>query len=118
MAIVVENKKTFEKYILVGAGLGMFKATRPSYFGGNLFPHEEESVEQIVAVCNHAGEIHFLDKDLLKVIEIDSVKLIDMQEIFVSENKIENISISRCPGCNERISDTDSKCPYCELRLK
>ena len=118
MAIIVENINTFEKYILVGAGLGMFKATRPSYFGGNLFPHEEESVEQIVAVCNNEGDIHFIDKKLLRVVEVDSVKLVDMQESFKSENQIKKINMYRCPSCDGRVSDTDVECRYCELRLK
>ena len=118
MAIIVENINTFERYILVGAGLGMFKATRPSFFGGNLIPHEEESVEQIVAVCNNEGDIYFIDKKLLKVVEVDSIKLVDMQESFKSDNKIEEIKIFRCPGCDERVSDKDVECRYCKLRLK
>lgn len=118
LAIIVENINTYEKYILLGAGLGMFKATRPSYFGGNLFPHEEESMEQIVAVSNQAGDILFIDKNLVKIVEIDGMSLGDMEDVFLSENHIEESSLFKCPGCEKRVLDSDLECPNCGLRLR
>ncbi len=41
MATIVQHLDTYDKYILLGAGFGAYKATRPSFFGGNLFPNEE-----------------------------------------------------------------------------
>lgn len=114
MAIVVEHKKTYERFILLGAGLGMFKATRPSIFGGNLIPHEDEGIESIIAVCNNEGNIHFIDKKLLKVVEVDSISLDQLQDCFKVDEKHENMTIYRCPACNERVSKDDTECCYCK----
>lgn len=50
MGIIVRDKKTHRKYILLGTGFGAYKAVRPSFFGGNLMPHEEEGTIATVAV--------------------------------------------------------------------
>jgi len=52
MAIIVKHKQTLKKYIFLGVGYGTYKATRPSFIGGNLFPNEEDGEKRVVAVCN------------------------------------------------------------------
>ena len=57
MAIIVELIENRKKMFLVGTGLGMYKATRPNFLGGTLFPNEEEGISQSVALCDEAGTI-------------------------------------------------------------
>lgn len=78
MAIVVSYKKDGKKYILIGTGFGAYKATRPSFFGGNLFPHEDEGNIRVVAVADREGDIHWVDSDDLRVIEVDGNKIEDL----------------------------------------
>ncbi len=42
MAIILEHRFTHEKYILLGAGFGMFRSSRPSVFMGAFNPIVEE----------------------------------------------------------------------------
>lgn len=35
MAVIVTHKKSGDRYILIGSGLGAFKVTRPGTFFGN-----------------------------------------------------------------------------------
>ncbi|MBS7527761.1 hypothetical protein KHM83_13840 [Fusibacter paucivorans] len=79
MAIIVELKTTKRRFFLLGTGFGMYKATRPSFFGGNLLPNEEEGKAEVVAVCDENGDIFFMDKASLKVISIDDTPLESMR---------------------------------------
>ncbi|MBS4021335.1 MAG: hypothetical protein KGZ79_02780 [Dethiobacter sp.] len=71
MATIVEHEGTGKRYVLVGTGFGAFKASRPSFFGGNLFSHEDEGQIPIAAVCDKKGIIRWFLTDELKVIAID-----------------------------------------------
>ncbi len=71
MATIVVHERTGNRYALIGTGFGAFKASRPSFFGGNLFPHEEEGQVPIAAVCDKNGVIRWLLTDELKVIAIN-----------------------------------------------
>jgi hypothetical protein len=82
MATIVKSKTSNKKYILLGAGLGAYKAVRPSFFGGNLFPHEEEGVVKSIAVCEANGDIIWLDSNDIQVVKIDGV---DISEISMYE---------------------------------
>jgi hypothetical protein len=46
--------------------------------GGNLFPNEEEGTLPMAAVCDTSGNIVWLNSDSLQVIEIDGVKISDI----------------------------------------
>lgn len=80
MAIIVEDKRNQKRYFLLGAGFGAYKAIRPSFIGGNLFPHEEEGSVQMVSVCNSYGEIRFVECSLLRVVEIDGMSIKEISE--------------------------------------
>jgi len=79
MAIIVEHKETKNKFVLLGTGYGAYKATRPSFFGGNLLPHEDEDTIQTVAVCDKEGTIHWLSDEEVRVIEIDGTRMNDIK---------------------------------------
>lgn len=79
MAIIVRDKNTNNKYILLGTGFGAYKAVRPSFFGGNLLPHEEEGTIGTVAVCDKKGEISWIDSNDLQVIKIDGIDISEIE---------------------------------------
>ncbi|MBD2843625.1 hypothetical protein IDH44_00355 [Paenibacillus sp. IB182496] len=55
MSVIVLHKSTNQRYILLGTGFGAYKAQRPSFLGGNLFPHEEADEIPVAAVCDTRG---------------------------------------------------------------
>lgn len=71
MAIIVLHKPTQSQYVLLGTGYGAYKASRPSFFGGNLFPHEDEGSVAVVAVCDEEGTIIWFSPEELQVVEVD-----------------------------------------------
>lgn len=73
--IIVRDRETYKKYIVLGTGLGAYKAVRPSFFGGNLFPHEEEGTVKTIAVCDSKGDILWFESNYLQVIEVDGIKI-------------------------------------------
>lgn len=75
MAVIVKVKNTQKKYILLGTGYGAYKAVTPSFLGGNLFPNEEEGTLLMAAVCDNNGDIIWVKSDALQVIEVDGVKI-------------------------------------------
>jgi len=79
MAIIVEHKETKNKFVLLGTGYGAYKATRPSFFGGNLLPHDDEDTIQTVAVCDKEGTIQWLSDEEVRVIEIDGTRMSDIK---------------------------------------
>ncbi|WDV45742.1 hypothetical protein PV797_19955 [Clostridiaceae bacterium M8S5] len=121
MAIIVENKANKERYFLLGAGLGMYKATRPSYFGGNIFPHEEEGTVKTVAVCDVDGDIFFIDSNEIRVVEIDDVNIEtfrDKPHFKSKKRKLENPLAEKCPGCDTVLKSEEEFCHSCGLRVR
>ncbi|MTI49863.1 hypothetical protein [Sporosalibacterium faouarense] len=119
MAVIVELRKTKKRFVLLGAGYGAYKATRPSFFGGDLFPKEEEGIVKAVAVSDSDGNIRWINSNKLKVIEIDGVKIEKMKNLLETDDKYQNISnsLDKCPGCGEKVSLYDKECPDCGLTL-
>ncbi|WP_432409565.1 hypothetical protein [Wukongibacter sp. M2B1] len=119
MAIVVKHKVTLQRFIFLGVGYGMYKATRPGFIGGNLFPDEEEGEARIAAVCDKDGNIHWISPNKLKVIEVDGVKLEDLGSTFEDEKKDVKKAdmLEVCPGCGKRVSIYEKSCPNCGLTL-
>lgn len=78
MLTVVKHKKTGNEYVLIGTGLGAYKATRPSAFLGNLAPHEEEGQIKAAAVCDRDGNILWFPTEELKVVAIGGTKVEDI----------------------------------------
>ena len=75
MSVIVRVRNTQKNYILLGTGYGAYKAVTPSFLGGNLFPNEEEGTIPMAAVCDNNGDIIWVKSDSLQVIEIDGVKI-------------------------------------------
>ncbi len=75
MATIVKHKKTNKKYIFLGVGYAAYKASRPSFFGGNLLPKEEEGTMKIVSVCDQEGNILWFDPEHLQVTKVDGVEI-------------------------------------------
>lgn len=73
MAIIVQHFETNKKFILLGTSYSHYKDSRPSFLGGNLFPHEEEGEYQLAAVCDEKGEIEWFSTSELTVIEVDGM---------------------------------------------
>ena len=71
MATIVFHQQTGKRFLLVGTGYGAFKSSRPSFFGGSLFPHEEEGQIPLAAICGSDGRIEWVYTNELVVVEID-----------------------------------------------
>lgn len=108
MGIIVRDKKTHRKYILLGTGFGAYKAVRPSFFGGNLMPNEEEGTIATVAVCDANGEIIWIDSSKLQVIEVDGIKITEMDVHKSGEF---------CPACGTAVDENEKYCNGCGLTL-
>lgn len=125
MAVIVLHKNTNKKYIVLGTGFGAYKAITPSFFGGNLFPHEEEGTIQTAAVCNSKGEIIWFNSDDLQVIEIDGVEISQIN-LFVEDRSIENSSEEEkalnhyeiCPVCGTKADEIEQYCIGCGFKVK
>lgn len=70
MAIIVEHKKSRNRYILVGTGFGIYKSSRNNT-AWELIKMEEEDHLHLVAACDHNGEIKWFYSEDLIVIEVD-----------------------------------------------
>jgi len=124
MKVIVRHKSTQKNYILLGTGFGAYKAVRPSFFGGNLFPHEEEGTIATVAVCDKTGNIIWINSDDLQVIEIDGVDIseIDLPESDTSrENQDEEKKALNhyevCPACGTKVVEDEQYCISCGLKI-
>ena len=81
MSTLVKNNNTGKHYYLIGTSYSFYKDTVPSFWGGNLFPNEDEGEFKIAAVCNEDGDIEWFCADDLKVIEVDGVKVSELINI-------------------------------------
>lgn len=117
MAIIARHKKSNKVYALIGTGYGAYKATTPSFLGGNLFPHEEEGEIPVAAVTDEKGEIQWFYTNELKVIEIDGVKIEEVLAPYrkASGKTIDEPTMNVCPACDTEISSNDRECPSCGL---
>ncbi|GMQ57214.1 hypothetical protein AN1V17_16090 [Vallitalea sediminicola] len=116
MGVIVRDKITHKKYVLLGSGFGVYKAVRPSFFGGNLIPHEEEGTIATIAVCDSKGDIIWINSNNLQVVEVDGVKMEEIA-IYEDENKEELYKYELCPGCGTKVDINEKYCPRCGLTL-
>lgn len=118
MPIVVLHKPTEKHYILVGTSYSYFKDSRPSAFGGTLFPHEEEGEFEMAAVCDENGKITWLESRELIVIGIDKFSPSEiLQNYKKSGETVNDDTLEECPGCGFQVKSTDAVCPSCGLTL-
>lgn len=77
MATIVEHKETRMRYILLGAGLGMYgevmDGAKPFKAILNNSAWEARGHLSIVSVCNSEGEIGLFNMDELTVVSVDGV---------------------------------------------
>lgn len=73
MAIIVRHKESEQRYVLIGTGFGMYKASRQNRFF-DIFVHEEEGHAHLVAVSDRTGRIKWFYSQDLTVEEIDGKK--------------------------------------------
>ncbi|MDP7078742.1 MAG: hypothetical protein QF415_02545 [Candidatus Undinarchaeales archaeon] len=71
MAIIVKEKETGARFVLLGTGFGAFKAARPGMLLGNLSPTEDKGEFTVLAVSDEKGEVHWIDSDAVVVVEVD-----------------------------------------------
>jgi hypothetical protein len=71
MAIIVEYQKDNKKYIYIGASYSYFKEVTPSFFGGNLFPNQEEGEFNCILASDQEGKLIWLPATEVKVISVD-----------------------------------------------
>jgi hypothetical protein len=75
MAVIVADKGSAERFVLLGTGYGAFESSRPDLFFGNLMPNEKSGSISVVAVCNADGEIGWVPPESVEVIEVDGKPL-------------------------------------------
>jgi hypothetical protein len=119
MATIVQHKNTSAHYVLIGTGFGAYKSQRPSFVGGNLFPHEEAGEIPVAAVCNNEGIIQWFYTDELTVIEIDGKPAREWLGNYSSSSsgEAEGVELEQCPACQTRVRVDEEECPSCGLRL-
>lgn len=122
MAVIVRHEESKQVYVLVGTSYSYYKDSRPSFFGGDLFPHEEEGLFDQVAVADAAGRIRWLPTSQVKVIEVDGKKVEDILESYrlsdpIQEEKEEAAVLETCPGCGTKVGIDEKYCPSCGLTL-
>lgn len=82
MAVIVKNKATGTKYVLLGAGFGAFKAATGGFLGGSLFPEEDEGTFHKVAVSDFNGAIHWMNDHEFAVVEVDGIPIHELKEKY------------------------------------
>ena len=75
MAVIVENRESGERYVLVGTGFGAYRATKPNWFFGNLMADEQSGELSVVAVCNAGGNIGWFQSESVHGLLGGSVKV-------------------------------------------
>lgn len=117
MPIIVKHKKSNHHYILIGTSQSYYKDSMPSFFGGVLFPNEEEGEFKLAAICNDKGEIGWVPTAELIVVEVDKIKPMEILDKYVlvnDDSKLESFS-EICPACGEKIKTSDKECLSCGL---
>ncbi|MBN1917731.1 MAG: hypothetical protein JW889_07475 [Verrucomicrobia bacterium] len=78
MAIVVENKRTLDRYVLIGTGYGAYRSERPGLFLGNWMPDEKSGAYPMAAVATLDGEIGRFCSDQVRVASVDGRKVSEL----------------------------------------
>ena len=71
MAVIVRHRKTDARYVLLDAGFGAYKTSRPGIFFGSLNPDEEAGELPVALVCDAEGETGWLQSENLEVLSVD-----------------------------------------------
>lgn len=120
MAVIVQHKQTGQKYFLVGSGFGMYKSARPNRLLGDIMPKSEEGSAALLAVCDAAGEIHWVDSSEFRVYEIDGIRMSPLRQAEAARpdrNPGETDGPLVCPACGTKLDEAASQCPECGITL-
>ena len=71
MTAVVEEKKTGERYVLLGTGFGAYQSMKEGIFFGDLLPDIDKGQFAMVCVSNGDGKIGWFKSHEVRVITID-----------------------------------------------
>ena len=71
MAVIVQHKKSKNRYVLLGAGFAAYKSTRPGAITGSWAPVTDGKEVRAVLVCDAAGATLWIESDALEVVSID-----------------------------------------------
>ncbi len=71
MATKVRHKKNGNTYLFLGTGYGAFKAMAMANTLHAMNPEIDEGEMGMIAVCDAAGKIHWIDHRLVEVVELD-----------------------------------------------
>ena len=73
MAIIVEHLNTGKRAVLLGAGYGAYKASRPSAIFGSWAPVEDAADISMLAVTDESGAVLWCKSDEIKIVSVDGV---------------------------------------------
>jgi hypothetical protein len=70
MAVVVEHSELGLRFVVIGAGYGMYRSAMPGVLGA-MTPIEDEGEKGYVAVCDSKGRIRWFGSKDLRVVSVD-----------------------------------------------
>ena len=71
MATVVEDTESGHRFVVIGAGYGMFKSARPGLILGDLVPNVAQGNVSVLAVCDADGHVGWLPTSRARVVSVD-----------------------------------------------
>lgn len=71
MATVLVHRTTHARFVLLGAGFGMYKSSTPGMFLGNLDPNVKSGSASLLAVCDAHGQIGWVRSTEVVVASVD-----------------------------------------------
>ncbi|MDX9912183.1 MAG: hypothetical protein RBS39_10155 [Phycisphaerales bacterium] len=71
MATIIEHRPTGRRYILLGAGYGVWASSRPNRVLGDLFAHDRSGENHMLYVCDADGDVFWLHPNEARVVEVD-----------------------------------------------
>lgn len=71
MATIVRRRKSDEFYVLIGTGLGAYRATESQWLFGQIAAEEDSDVLPVVAVSDAEGTILWIAAEEIEVVSVD-----------------------------------------------
>ncbi len=71
MATVLVHRTTQARFVLLGAGFGMYKSSTPGMFLGDLDPQVKSGSASLLAVCDAHGQIGWVRSTDVAVVSVD-----------------------------------------------
>lgn len=73
MATIVEFTGNGQNYILLDSGFGAYRSTKPNAIFGNWVSDTEAGHEAMACLCDHTGQIGWVESAAVRVISVDGV---------------------------------------------